>query len=345
MPADDPLVYVTASGGGLGRGANRAIALLAALGPLSGVPPVVTVNEVTTVASVYSLARFLDVDTATNVGAPASNGIGIANAFGTVANLVDFRLGAAIASADAFTPIVNPVTHASEAPPERVIDSLANIVSACIDSSGPTSSGCTTLFSVVTPPGGGAPADTRQAMLDIALNPANNVSKLFDLSNTSNVPFTPDLGGAVPNDWMLAINFTGGALGDMVPKGIAIGATGDVWIASRKCNPVITSGSGCVIGLHSQGSPIGPYPGLQSNTQEFVSPVGFFPGPLAVDAGGSPPSGGPLGLSTIGTSPQGIAIDPSGNVWVATGEAEGVVELIGAAVPVKTPRNGPVVRP
>ncbi len=46
-----------------------------------------------------------------------------------------------------------------------------------------------------------------------------------------------------------------------------------------------------------------------------------------------------LGLAIAGSSPRGIAIDSSGNVWVATGEQGGVVELVGAATPVRTPLN------
>jgi DNA-binding beta-propeller fold protein YncE len=45
------------------------------------------------------------------------------------------------------------------------------------------------------------------------------------------------------------------------------------------------------------------------------------------------------GYGFAGSSPRGIAIDSSGNVWVATGEQGGVVELVGAATPVRTPLN------
>jgi hypothetical protein len=140
------LVYVTADGGNTGRGPNSAIALMAAAGRISRLPPVVTINELTTVASIYSLVQFMDSPTATIVGAPPTNAEGLDKAFGTVPN-----------------------------PPEHILDSLGDILSVCVESSGPASLGCATLFALASPPRGTQPTNTRQALLDIAANAANSV--------------------------------------------------------------------------------------------------------------------------------------------------------------------------
>jgi len=50
-------------------------------------------------------------------------------------------------------------------------------------------------------------------------------------------------------------------------------------------------------------------------------------------------SGGPLGPIDVGVSPAGIAIDPSGNVWVAGGESLTLMEIVGAAAPVPPPSH------
>lgn len=108
-PADQ--VYVVATGGASGTNkANSSIGLLAALGSCNGknFPATVSVNEVTTVASVYALAGFSTLNSGggITVGAPAPgvsctsggitttggascNYVGLANAFRTVGNLVN----------------------------------------------------------------------------------------------------------------------------------------------------------------------------------------------------------------------------------------------------------------
>jgi hypothetical protein len=58
------------------------------------------------------------------------------------------------------------------------------------NSTGPTSTNCTTLFTAATPSGGTAPTTVLAAALDIALNPGNNIASLFSIS-TANAAFQP----------------------------------------------------------------------------------------------------------------------------------------------------------
>jgi hypothetical protein len=339
-PADDPLVYVIANGGDAGSGPNSAIGLLTALGPLSGAPDQIAVDEVTTIASVYSVAQFLDRSTTINIGSAVANTVGLPNAMANVRNLADLTTGVALASADAFTPLMNPVTQASEAPPGRVVNSLAEMLAACVGSSGPRAMPCTVLFGLTTPPGGQAPTDTREAALTIALNPENQVVPLFLLSRTAAGFFAPDLGNTAPNDWTLAINFTGGALSGAHPAAIAIDAEGDAWVSNYTCNAAVTNPDGCIVELRPQGAQVGPFPSLAeggvtpdlgfnsggalaigvnpNNGQELVWLASV--GPSAVYAldtrTGRFQFGGTLTLGGRLRSPQALQVDLLGNLWV-----------------------------
>jgi sugar lactone lactonase YvrE len=341
-PSDDPLAYVVADGGDAGNGANQAIGLLTALGPLSSAPPQVAVNEVTTIASVYSVAQFLDRLTATNVGSAVANTVGLPNAMANVANLAELSTGMALTTQDRFTPLVNPVTHASEAPPGQVLNSLAEVLAACIGSSGPTSMPCSELLGATTPSGGPVPANTRQAALTIALNPGSQVAALFQLSRQYAGLFAPDLGAIAPNDWTLAINFTGGAFSASAPFAIAIDAEGDAWVASETCDPALGNQPGCIIELTPQGAQSGPFPGAgQSIPLDLLADgggaiaVGTNPGTggeivwlaantgiYALDAGsGQFLFGGAMTLQGNLRRPQSLQVDLLGNVWVANSAA------------------------
>jgi hypothetical protein len=340
-PSDDPLVYITANGGDIGNGPNSAIGLLTVVGALSGAPSQLTLNEVTTAASVYAVAQFLDTQTATQIGSAVANTAGLPNAAANVRNLVDLNAGTAYVTADSLTPMMNPVTHASEAPPGRVIDTLAEAIAACIASGAPNSTTCDELFGATSSVGGPVPTDTRQAMLHIALNPAEQTAPLFLLSQTVSGLFGPDL-AAAPNDWTLAINFTGGALAASELTAIAIDAEGDAWVASQHCNSTVTNPTGCIVELSPQGVQTGPFPsagdGLTpdlANDGGGAIAVGTNPatGQEIVWLAAESPSaiyaldarsheflfGGALTLNGRLRHPETVAADLLGNAWVANG--------------------------
>jgi hypothetical protein len=184
--------YLVATGGnpGLAPGTNNsAIALLAALGPCSGLSAstYVDVDEVTTVASVWPLAPFLG--SGAQVGTVPGNTQGLATAFANVGNLVTNATGQAPG-----TSVPPGVTI-----PVAEINTLADILAPCVNSAGAT--GCSALFAAATPPGGSAPTNTLDAALDIALNPSNDVAALFNLM-TPAAPFEPALASA-PASWSL----------------------------------------------------------------------------------------------------------------------------------------------
>ncbi len=232
-------VYLYSAGGSTqnngteGTGSdNTAIGLLAVVGNCASANPsasfpntiFVYMNEVSTIAAVYALAGF--ATDATHIGSPgATTGhslatVGIANAFNNALNITNQATGAVLSTTPAGNGTV-PVTS---------INTLADILAACINSSTASSSGCTTLFANALSRGttGTAPTDTVAAAINIAHNPGTNVSSLLKLV-TEVAPFQPTLSSA--NDFTLGIQYSG-SFSD--PYNIAIDASGNAWFVDYK---------------------------------------------------------------------------------------------------------------
>ena len=189
-------VYVLALGGnpGLAPGTNNSqLGLMTGLGPCSALLPstFIPINEVTTVATAYSLAQFMSSETM--VGTSSTNATGIQNAFATINNIFSTPQGLALAT----TPAGNGVV------PQAEINSLANALAACVNSDG-AGSPCSTLMTAANVTGtGGTPIDTIQAAINIAQNPGTNVAAIYG-NSTPNAPFQPAL-SAAPNDWSMSL--------------------------------------------------------------------------------------------------------------------------------------------
>ncbi len=358
------LVYVVASGGNPGAGVNNAINLMAAIGPCGSIPSYVVINELTTVAAVYALNGFayqssvptgtpgtlngcVDCALATTSDMTELNGNapGITNAFNNAALLADVATG----NPAAWLPTAGQCGGSS--PPANCgavekLSSLATALAACVNTESDSSSQCVELFDCAvpgasftsgtgdapgtcTPPDGSTPAtDTLTATLYIARDPGLvAINGVFDVS-TLYVQFSPVL-TAAPNDWTLALNFTGGGLNS--PTGIAIDSSGDVWVAN---------GNNSVTELTPSGTAISPTSGFTGGG--LNSPYG-----IAIDSsgdvwvannGGSSvteignPGGGAISPASGFTGgglnfPYGIAIDASGDVWVANAGNSSVTEL------------------
>jgi hypothetical protein len=187
--------YIVAAGGHTGsNSANTAALLMTAIGPCASLTEgssgtLVNINEPTTIAAAYALSGFMTVTgTTVNISAPANNNAataactvvshattackasGLAHAFLNATNLVTTNYGVA----NFYSP-----ANSTAVVPQALINTLANSVEACINSSGASSAACTTLFTntgnpamalnplIVAPP-----ADTLSALLDLALYPS-----------------------------------------------------------------------------------------------------------------------------------------------------------------------------
>ena len=218
-PESNPLVYLLATGGnpGLGLGTNNtAIVMIAALGSCNALPTRTTpiyLNEVTTVAAVAALLPYMTSPSCTT--APTCIGSGTSDATALTAA---FTLAAQYANTATGTSPGTGVP-AGDAAPVTLINTLAGIASACVNTTGGVAgdgSNCGTLFTDSTPSGGAAPTEVTTALLNILNNPTGDLAPLFTLlSSTSPLPFQPVL-TAAPSSWAISMITapTGTALAD-----------------------------------------------------------------------------------------------------------------------------------
>jgi streptogramin lyase len=229
-------VYLYATGGdpqlngiGISSGSNSAAGLLAVVGDCASATPgaafpkaaFVSMNEVSTIAAAYALAGF--ATDATHIGAPSSvtnhhlSATGIANAFNTALNLVSLSTGLPTGKTTA--------SGSSGAVPSSLINSLADILAVCVNSTDPATSGCTTLFADAKNSAGTAPANTATAAINIAQHPGNNVAALLNTIPSAS-PFGPTVSSAA--DFTLAVTYS--AMN--VPYGLAVDGLGNVYVTN-----------------------------------------------------------------------------------------------------------------
>ena len=202
-PDPSSLVYLVATGGnpGLAAGStNPAIALMTALGPCNALTSTtfIAVDEVTTVATVAALTPYMNSYAA--LGTSSFNLQQLASAFTTVTLIINTASGT----------IPGPAMPAGYLAPTQNINTLANILAACVNSNGGVpgdSSACSRLFAATTQPGPNPaqlPTDTVAALLQILRNPASsNLPALFTLA-TPGGPFQPTL-ASVPSTFAITI--------------------------------------------------------------------------------------------------------------------------------------------
>jgi hypothetical protein len=347
-------VYIVSQGGDPGSGVNSAITLAAVLGPCSALSSstFTQVNEVTTVAAAYALAPFANgyANVGANFGStPAVVPTGLANAFGNAALLADTTRGTAGNAGNA-TGVTVPVAE---------MNTLANILASCVNTTGSGSTACTALF------GATGASETFGAALAIAKNPGSvAITALYTYSG-STAPFQPSMvSSSAPNDFTVAVTMAGsGVLA--TPYGIAIDAVGNAWVTnesgssvtefgangSQLANPTATGLIGAqgiavdVLGnvwvANTAGNSVVKFTltaGAVTGSNSFTA--GGIAGPSAIaldddtdvfvanfngnsvtglNASGSPLSGSPFTGSGNITNPSGIALDNAAMVYVTSG--------------------------
>ena len=316
-PASDPYVYITSTGGNPGLGGsvnNTAISLVAALTDCNtlktnAATTYIVINEATTVASAYALAQFMNTSTGA-IGSYSYSNTGLQNAFQTVSNLVNTTTG----NAYSVTPNGNGVVPQSE------INTLADILAACVNTSSGSSTACASLFSNVS----GSPGNTLLAALQIALHPATNVSNLYALAGGT-PPFQPTL-GAAPNDWTIALSFN---MGSTVPRQLAIDSGGNVWTTNFNGGGTASTLSKInTLGVPQNGSPfhtnMNGASGLAIDIADDAWVGNTGNGTLVGYSNAGGPFAGPIsGLST----PLAMAFDKNNNLWIANNGNSSVSEF------------------
>src|SRR5258706_3557865 len=151
-------LYLIAKGGqpkaNAQGGDNPAIALMTVIG--GNLPATVTINEMTTVASVWTHAQFLD---GSAIKGPA---LSLRIAAGNVPNFVDLQTGGW------GTTIQDPL-NSGQTPTMANFATLADALAGCVTRV--TADACPKLYTATTPPKGDAPNDTLMAAQSIALAP------------------------------------------------------------------------------------------------------------------------------------------------------------------------------
>lgn len=315
-PSANSQIYLYAVGGNSGAGVNSAATLLAGLGACSAVvaaPPYVVVNEVSTIATAYAIAGFASNSTHVSSSGSTLALQGIANAFLAIPNLENLNTGAALAT----TP------SGIGTAPQKTLDTLANALAACINSTGSASSPCTTLLDDE-----GAAPETASAAIRLAQTPGNSISSIYGLQ-VAGAPFQPSL-TAIPNDFTLSVSYATSSL--YRPNWIAVDKSGNIWISNGATSSALNNGS--LMELSPSGQLLSPAGGYNSGLND--------PYRVAIDDSGNiwvlNDNSGAFNLvefSTAGSSlknfnssvlqnqPEDFAFDALGNIWVPNFEGAG----------------------
>ena len=324
-------LYLVAKGGisaaNKAGGDNLAIVLMTALG---GKPPAtVTINEMTTVASVWTHNQFI------NGTAIQGQPLQLKIAAGNVPNFVDLASGG-------WGKAIQDALNSTQSPTMANFATLANVLAGCVTRVKPNA--CQSLFAAATALDGRVPGDTLAAATSIARAPWHQPQKVFALLDEfypvpagkkmpRATPFAPYLTLA-PSSWVLPLRFTGG--GYYAGGKLMFDSQGNVWAASNfqvgaqaqdyfwqggvaKFAPDGTPLSPMTTGF-TGGGLLGPGFGLAIDAKDNAWMTSFAGNNNVALFGNdgkplSPPEGWNFGgkLSNM----QGIIVTPSGDVWAA----------------------------
>src|SRR5262245_9903830 len=145
-------------------GDNPAIALITVVGSKPSAS--VMINEMTTVATVWTHNQFIDGTTI------KGHALGLKIAAGNVPSFVDLRTGG-------WGSAIQDPLNSSQTPTMANFATLADVLSGCVTRV--TADACSKLFAAATPPKGDAPTDTLTAAQSIARYPWYQPERLFAL--------------------------------------------------------------------------------------------------------------------------------------------------------------------
>jgi DNA-binding beta-propeller fold protein YncE len=314
-PGAPAVVYVVADGGSAGGAANNGAIRLASV--VAGPPRFLEVNELSTVATAYAFARFLD---GKKISGPAP---GLPNAGAMFFNLATSE------GTPAGTIAMSPNGSKTEA--LATFNSLADVLSACVRDA----ADCDALFEAATPPGGSKPTDTLGAAQAIALSPGADAAGIFALLPAKK-PYRPFLTQA-PVAWTIALKFTAGGFDG--PGAMAFDKDANIWVTNNFMPPDTTAGKQLTVldpvGKPMFGSPVtgggldGTGWGIAVAQDGKVWAGNYAGGSMSLfNRIGKPLSGKAFaGDKLDGT--QGVTVDFEGNVWASSNKDDHVVRFKG----------------
>jgi hypothetical protein len=196
-PTASTLVYITGTGGSPAASiSNPQIALMAVLGTCGSLSAstFVNINELTTVAAVYSLAPY--ISSFSSIGSGTSDATAFAQYFAAAGEIVNTSTGTAPGTG----------LPANYSVPIAQVNTIGDLLAACINSPGGVSgdtSVCGQFFALTLPSGGTVPTDTIRALLNLANNPTLSTAALYNLIPPAS-PFQPT-DTIVPPDFALRL--------------------------------------------------------------------------------------------------------------------------------------------
>jgi hypothetical protein len=369
----DPVTYVVGKGGSTqnngGSQTNSAAVFVSVYGDCNELTAAnfVYMSEVTTAATMAAMQQFFNpvLETFTADGTGQEKAI-IDHLPATIALLASSATGLSIPStqlgpatnvtANHFTSI-NPAVTVTAFPESTKLNTIANIISACVNGATSSDPNCGTLFTAAAspipnttnfnPPSFSQATDTLQALYYMFTNPGSgstsNMNTLLGLAGGVGAPYQPTLASA-PSDWSLGIYYTStstcgtpsGGVGHFVssPSDIAIDSFDNVWFANSETGGNLSE-------LASNGAPatcVNLDPGaaqslaIDSNYGVWVGAGStmyrYTPGGLANG------NGLPAGTLAVGaSSPLAVTADGVGNVYFTSvaGSIGSLYQLAGAA--------------
>jgi hypothetical protein len=369
----DKAPNVTVSAPTTTNSANNNAVLVAALGSCDSIYSggkylggPIFVNELTTISAAYALGHFSSesgsgASTVVSIGAPATNNAsevsgvstgcvlgdgvegdssqtcaatasaGLAHAFLNAANLVNISpTNGATAGANLALP-----GNSSAVAPQALVNSLGNVLVACVNSAGGVSndgSACGSVFKATTI-GSSVPVDTFGAMVNLAANPtlggsATGAKNFLALANGFTSVYSPSLSTTTGvNDLSLAINYPSGTGAVTGAQGITYPSTAaldmnDVYYIGNQSSSSGGVGEN-IVALSSNGSVLGASPNGSTLTHEYGLSVdalgnGYF-GNSSNSIGYFKVLGGvPAQYSIVAAGNDNIyatAVDRKNNVW------------------------------
>jgi len=337
------VLYLTAKGGIPKASANNSpndrIALMTLLE--AQFPKTVTINELTTVASTFTAARFINEESI------SGNPLGLRIAAGNVPNFVDLQTGG-------WGKVILDPVNSTQTTSLAILNTLGSLISAFATTA--DDDWRARFFKAATPPSGIRPKNTLEAMAGIARAPwakAESLYALFDEAypqpkdgSRRKAPFAPYLAWTPP-DFALSLCFAGGG---MFANGrFMFDSEGNLWSGQNwmpgSQSGVIHNIGGGVIKLAPNGTPLSPpitgFTGMGLDgvgwgtavTLDKVWATSFNGKILVMDFNGNPigtESDFPFKEKFLGL--MGIGVAANGDVWIADGSDDQLLYFPGGRV-------------
>lgn len=346
----DAILYVIAKNGKINGAVNQSpgnsLTLLSLLG--SQPPSNIRINELTTVASAFTAARFINGESI------SGNELGLKIAAGNTPNLVDPATGGW------GKVLLDPINSTQNT-------TLANLNTlGCLIAAYGTvadDNWRARFLKASTPAGGTAPSNTLEAIHGIARSPWADPKTLYELFNAAypqpadgsrrSAPFIPYL-SYTPDDFALMLCYAGGG---MFANGrLMFDADGNLWSGQNwmpgSQSGVIKSIGGGVLKMTPNGIPLSPpitgFTGMGLDgvgwgtavTKDRVWASSFNGKILVMDFDGNPvgsESDFPFKEKLLGL--MGIGVAANGDVWIGDGSNDQLLFFPGGSI-----KDGKIVK-